>query len=242
MKLRILITSMILAVLLLSGCAKNADQNLNSSEQASENAVTSDGSEVVNQIIEDAKDGTDTQTTDQTTATEQTAVSDQTDTTGQAGASESSGSTDAAQPNNEDLQRYVDLNLVDKDGNPINLSDYEGKFIALNFFGVWCKYCMEEMPDLQEVYSEYGGDDFVILLVNATTTENIGADGVKEWYEKGGYTMPMMMDLDGTALGIYPVSGFPTTYFINKDGYIIGAIPGKMEKETLLTILETYNK
>ncbi|GEM_PF-908039 len=137
-------------------------------------------------------------------------------------------------------QDYVDLELVDKDGNPVKLSDYEGKFIALNFFGTWCTYCMQEMPDLEKVYSEYEGDDFVIILMNATTTEKISAEEVGQWYEDGGYTMPMMMDLDGTALSTYPVQGFPTTYFINQEGKVLGAISGMLDEATLLSIIETY--
>ncbi len=137
-------------------------------------------------------------------------------------------------------QDYVDLELVDKDGNPVKLSDYEGKFIALNFFGTWCTYCMQEMPDLEKVHSEYEGDDFVIILMNATTTEKISAEEVGQWYEEGGYTMPMMMDLDGTALSTYPVQGFPTTYFINQEGKVLGAISGMLDEETLLSIIETY--
>jgi cytochrome c-type biogenesis protein len=156
---------------------------------------------------------------------------------------EGSASSEAtSNDSQEELQKYIDVELVDKDGNPAKISDYEGKFIALNFFGVWCRYCMEEMPDLEAFYSEYEGDDFVILLVNATTTENIGKEGVKKWYEEGGYTMPMIMDLEGEALEIYPVSGFPTTYFINKEGFILGAIPGMLTKDMLQTIVDTYNK
>ena len=54
-----------------------------------------------------------------------------------------------------ELQDYIDIELTDIDGNLVHLSDYEGKFIVLNFFGVWCHYCMEEMPSLEKVYSEY---------------------------------------------------------------------------------------
>lgn len=138
---------------------------------------------------------------------------------------ETEAETEAEATAEEELQDYIDLELVDKDGNPVRISDYEGKFIALNFFGIWCKFCMEEMPDLEKVYSEYEGDDFVILLVNATTTEKAGKDAVIEWYEEEGWTMPMVLDLDGKALDTYPVSGFPTTYFINKQGKVLGALP-----------------
>ncbi len=143
--------------------------------------------------------------------------------------------------NNDELQDYIDLEFVDKDGNIVKISDYEGKFIALNFFGVWCKYCMEEMPDLEKVYDEYEGDDFVILLVNATTTEKISKEEVIKWYEESGYTMPLVLDLDGTGIATYPVQGFPTTYFINKEGKILGGIPGMLDEEMLLSIIETYN-
>lgn len=149
----------------------------------------------------------------------------------------------------EEYQDYIDIALTDIDGNTVYLSDYEGKFIVLNFFGVWCHYCMEEMPDLEKVHAEYGGDDFVILLVNATTTEKIGKEGVIEWYNEGlevdgqiiPITMPMAMDLDGSALEVYPVSGFPTSYFINKEGKVLGAIPGMLDEATLVSIIEQYN-
>jgi len=147
---------------------------------------------------------------------------------------------DSNDSESDEYQDYIDVELVDKDGNVAKISDYEGKFIVLNFFGVWCHFCMEEMPDLEKVYSEYEGDDFVILLVNATTTEKIGQEGVKKWYEEGGYTMPMVMDLDGIALDTYPVSGFPTSYFINKEGKVLGALTGGLTEETLLTILKDF--
>ena len=121
----------------------------------------------------------------------------------------------------EDLQDYIDLELYNEKGELVKISDYEGKFIALKFFGTWCKYCMEEMPVFEKIYKEYPKDDLVILLVNATTTEQIDAEAVVSWYEKEGYTMPMMMDLEGEALATYPVQGFPTTYFISKTGKVL---------------------
>lgn len=145
-------------------------------------------------------------------------------------------------PSEKDKQYYVDLDLVDIEGNPVKLSDYEGKFIALNFFGTWCKFCMQEMPDLEKVYSEYEGDDLVILLVNVTTTEKEGKEAVAKWYQNGGYTMPMVLDLDGAAMQTYSVQSFPTTYFIAKDGEVLGAVQGALDQNTLESIIQEYNK
>ncbi|MBN2222908.1 MAG: TlpA family protein disulfide reductase [Vallitaleaceae bacterium] len=152
---------------------------------------------------------------------------------------ESTESTGASET--EEYQDYIDIELTDADGNIMMLSDYEGKFIALNIFGTWCTYCMQEMPDLQAVYDDYEGDDFVILLANATSTEK-NEEVVIDWYNNSGYTMPMGMDLKGELMSTYPVQGFPTTVFINKEGKIIGAISGMLDQDTLYYVLETYNK
>jgi len=224
---RFLVIGVLSLFFILTGCSTSNDKAVD------EEITAAQGQEVVDNVIEKAT-GSETPEASTETTTETTTEAS-TDTT-------TDTSSNSGESETQELQKYIDIELVDKDGNPASISDYEGKFIALNFFGVWCKYCMEEMPDLQEVYSEYEGDDFVILLVNATTTENIGKEGVKKWYEDGGYTMPMIMDLDGKALEIYPVSGFPTTYFIDKQGYILGAVPGMLTKDMLLEILATYNK
>jgi cytochrome c-type biogenesis protein len=132
-----------------------------------------------------------------------------------------------------------DFTLTGSTGEAISLSDYRGKIVFLNFWTTWCKYCLEEMPDFQEAYEKYG-DDLQILLVNVTTDENIDRQGVIDWYEQFDYTMPMVLDEDGDVTSQFTIPGYPTTYFIDRDGSIIAYYPGLMSTELIDEVIEEF--
>lgn len=132
-----------------------------------------------------------------------------------------------------------EFTLTSSTGEAISLSDYRGKIVFLNFWTTWCKYCLEEMPDFQKAYEKYG-DDLEILLVNVTTNENIDREGVIDWYEQFDYTMPMVLDEEGDVTSQFTIPGYPTTYFIDRDGSIISYYPGLMSTELIDEIMEEF--
>jgi len=140
-----------------------------------------------------------------------------------------------SQPEREVIM-VPDFTLTSSTGDPISLSDYRGKIVFLNFWTTWCKYCLEEMPDFQEAYEKYG-DDLQILLVNVTTNENIDRQGVIDWYEQFDYTMPMVLDEEGDVSSQFTIPGYPTTYFIDRDGSFISYYPGLMSSEFIDEIM-----
>lgn len=140
-------------------------------------------------------------------------------------------------------QDYIDMPIMYPDGTMGAISDYEGKFILLNFFGEWCKYCKLEMPDLDAFYRNYEGDDFVILVMDVLPLEkNYDADyeRVYEWYQEQGYSMPIVFDTDGQIAATYSVNSYPTSYFINKEGKVLGAIQGAIDGDFIQQVLDTY--
>ncbi|MDF1618549.1 TlpA disulfide reductase family protein, partial [Petrocella sp. FN5] len=132
-----------------------------------------------------------------------------------------------------------DFTLTSSTGEAISLSDYRGKIVFLNFWTTWCKYCLEEMPDFQAAYEKYG-DDLQILLVNVTTNENTDRKGVIDWYEQFDYTMPMVLDEVGDVTGQFTIPGYPTTYFIDRDGSVIAYYPGLMSTELIDEVMEEF--
>ena len=122
--------------------------------------------------------------------------------------------------------------LTDLDGNDVNLNDYRGKIVLLNFWATWCKYCDEEMPDLEKIYSE--NDDVVILAVNVKESQR----KVSKYIEEGEYTFPVLLDGNGDLAKVYYVSSFPSTYFVSKDGLLVGAVPGMLTYDQMEQILE----
>ena len=100
----------------------------------------------------------------------------------------------------------------------LDISQYKGKAVFMNFFTGWCQYCMQEMPDLKKVYDEYDPNDVAVILVHAWDGEN--ADDSAAVVEKFGLQgVTLIEDQDLTLTGMF-VQGYPTSMFIDQDGYM----------------------
>lgn len=124
-----------------------------------------------------------------------------------------------------------DFTVVDYDGNEVNLSDFKGKPVVLNFWATWCYYCKVEMPDFNEVYKKY--PDVQFLMVNATGTNGETVDSAKAYIEQEKYEFDVFFDVEGNACQTYRVSSYPQTLFIDKDGNIVSHRMGMLTKEML---------
>lgn len=139
-----------------------------------------------------------------------------------------------------------DFTLTDQYGNTHTLSDYKGKVVFLNFWASWCKPCKKEMPDIEELYQKYNlnQDDVVFLGVANPKSEEYpnNSDEEKEeilsFLEENGYTFPTVFDETGEILMNYYITAFPTTYMINKEGNVVGYIPGMMTKDIMESVIE----
>ncbi|NSW91615.1 MAG: TlpA family protein disulfide reductase [Firmicutes bacterium] len=131
-----------------------------------------------------------------------------------------------------------DFELEDLEGNKVKLSEYKGKIVILNFWALWCPYCIKEMPDLDRVNKKLlEGDDAVILTVNLQDS----IDKVKDYIRENGFSIPVLMDTDGNVGNMYNVTGIPITYIIDKEGAFYGYIPGATNEKALLEIIEKIN-
>lgn len=142
---------------------------------------------------------------------------------------------DLAATENPDKIMAPDFTLKDLSGNDITLSDYEGKIVILNFWAVWCRYCIEEMPDfntLDKELEETG--DAVILAVNVQESKQT----VQEYLVENDIGLKVLMDEDGAISSTYGVSGYPTTFIINPDGSLYTYIPGKTDIDMLHKLLD----
>lgn len=144
--------------------------------------------------------------------------------------------TDTTDDDNDDVIMVPDFTLKDLDGNEVSLSDYKGKIVVLNFWAVWCKYCIEEMPDFNKLDKELAeAGDAVVLAVNVQEPY----DTVKDYITKNDIGIRVLLDEDGNvAGGIFGVDGYPTTFVVNKDGSLYTYIPGKTDLETMRTIID----
>ena len=109
-----------------------------------------------------------------------------------------------------------DFNLKTLDGKMLSSADLKGRVVVINYWGIWCGWCVEEMPEFQKLNERYKNDKDVMIL---TINNDQNPAGVPKWMEKNKYTFNVLFD-DGYVDAKADVKGFPTTWFIDKAGRI----------------------
>ncbi|MBQ4150490.1 MAG: TlpA family protein disulfide reductase [Clostridia bacterium] len=106
-----------------------------------------------------------------------------------------------------------DFTVYDENGKEVDLSDFFGKPIVVNFWASWCGPCTSEMPHFEKAYKEYG-DEIHFLMVNVGDSFS----DAFEFASNNDYTFPIYHDSEYNASIVYGVSSIPMTLFINADG------------------------
>ena len=125
-----------------------------------------------------------------------------------------------------------DFTVLDADGNEVQLSDYRGKPVVLNFWATWCYYCKEEMPDFDKAYEKY--PDVQFLMVNATDGVQETMESAQEYIQQEGFQFDVFYDTQLEAVNAYYVTGFPATYFIDAQGNLVTRSRGMLDYDTLV--------
>ena len=122
----------------------------------------------------------------------------------------------------------IDFELEDLNGKTRSLSLYRGKVVFLNFWATWCGPCRIEMPSMQRIYNELKDEGFEIVAVDLREDKKV----VKKFVKEFELTFPVLLDKTGKVGGIYGARSIPTTYIIDRDGFIVGRTIGAREWDT----------
>jgi thiol-disulfide isomerase/thioredoxin len=120
------------------------------------------------------------------------------------------------------LAKAPDFTLRDAGGGTVSLSGYRGNLLLLNFWATWCGPCREEMPSMEQLSRNFGGQGFTILAVN----QKESAAQVTKYMKTHGLNFSAPLDLDGRVNTAYRVYGIPVTYLIDGGGNAIGMKSG----------------
>ena len=120
-----------------------------------------------------------------------------------------------------------DFTLMDINGKPLALSSLRGKWVILDFWGSWCKWCIKGVPDMKKYYAKYQ-DKLEILGVDCNDT-------VEKWKAAvAQHELPWLhvyWDKDDencdNPLTLYGVRGFPTKVIIDPKGQVAKIIVGE---------------
>lgn len=141
--------------------------------------------------------------------------------------------------------------LYDQYGKKHNLEEYKGKVVFINFWATWCGYCVQELPAFEKLYKEFGENkkDVIFLgVAGPKTKDNSGNVDIKKeeiikFLSKKKVTYPVLFDETGRSFQEYGIRFFPTSFVVNKKGYLEGYIGGAISEEQLRKALkETLKK
>ncbi|MEC9489364.1 MAG: TlpA disulfide reductase family protein [Halanaerobiales bacterium] len=122
-----------------------------------------------------------------------------------------------------------DFTLTNMNDQEVNLSDYRGRKVFLNFWASWCPPCRQEMPDIQKLHEEYG-DEVVILAVNVGESKSTAANFMME----NGLDFTVLLDTNKSTAQNYLVRGIPTSYFLDQNGIIQEKVVGAISYQRML--------
>ncbi len=136
----------------------------------------------------------------------------------------------------------LDFTLYDQYGKEHKLSEYKGKTVFLNFWATWCPPCRAEMPDIEALYKDYNENNHDVVIIGVASP-NLGREGdqkyIEKFLKKEGHTFPVVFDHKGSLVYQYGINAFPSTFIIDKDGYVVKYVPGAMNKSTMKNLIES---
>ena len=142
---------------------------------------------------------------------------------------------------NKELKTYKNLAFLDSKQEIIELNNYKGKLVMLNFWATWCNPCKEEMPSLDSLKSNEVLDNLEIFPIN------IGKDNLKKsqkfFREINIENLEIYFDNPVTLAKELSLRGVPTTIIFNKKGKEFARIIGSIDfsDKSFIEWLSNYN-
>ena len=105
-------------------------------------------------------------------------------------------------------------------GDVVDLKDYKGSVVVVNFWATYCPYCLEDIEHLKELKEELRHDDFQIVGVSSDLREDLDVF----FMQKSDLPWPTYFGEDAFKLGTaYKVDSIPRVMLLDRDGKIVAA-------------------
>ena len=141
----------------------------------------------------------------------------------------------------QELKKHEKITFLDHKKKELNLDDYRGKLILLNFWASWCAPCKEEMPSLDSLQVNKQLLNLKIFPIN------IGQDSLEKASNflngLGVKNLDLYFDSKTNLAKKFELRGIPTSILLNKDGHEFARIVGSIDfnDENFIRWLKCYN-
>ena len=142
---------------------------------------------------------------------------------------------------NKELKKYDSLSFLDDNKQILNLNDYRGNLILLNFWATWCAPCKEEMPSLDILLTHESLNNLKVFPIN------IGSDNVEKaaqfFRDLKIKNLTLYFDPPVTLAKKLSLRGVPTTILFDKQGQEFARIIGSIDfqDKRFIDWLSKYN-
>jgi peroxiredoxin len=109
-----------------------------------------------------------------------------------------------------------DFTLNAQGGKSVELTQFKGQVVMLNFWASWCGPCRQEMPLLDSIYKKYSKLGFTMIGVNVEPDSKAAND----WLKQTPVSFPILYDTDSKVSKLYGVSGMPSTVIVDRKGTV----------------------
>lgn len=116
----------------------------------------------------------------------------------------------------------VEINLKTINGEMVNVSDFKGKIVFLNFWTTWCPDCRIEMPEMEKLHKRFKEDEFVMVAINLRESKK----KVRTFIKKYKLTFLTLLDSNGRVGTSFGIRSIPTTFILDKNGGLMGKVMG----------------
>ena len=142
---------------------------------------------------------------------------------------------------NKELKSYSDITFLDIKNKELNLSDYKGNLVILNFWATWCAPCKDEMPSLDLLTESPNLDNLKIFPINIGKDDN--QKSLTFYEDLKIKNLEIYRDPPNTLAKKFQLRGLPTTILFNKNGLEFARIIGSIDfaDEKFIKWLSNYN-
>jgi peroxiredoxin len=125
--------------------------------------------------------------------------------------------SDAPQQN-----ELVDFKFIALDGREVDLARLRGKVVLLDFWAMWCTYCLEELANIKEAYTRYHAQGFEVVGVSLDSAEDLPK--VKRFVARRKLPWPQAFGAPADTLARrFAVTGIPRAFLLDKTGLLVSA-------------------
>lgn len=111
-----------------------------------------------------------------------------------------------------------DIRLTDLEGSTVDLQNFKGKTLFINFWATWCKPCLKEMPSIERAKQQLENEEVVFLFASNEEVEEI-----KNFSKEYTYNFRYLRIENAEEIGL---EALPTTFIINSAGQLVFAESG----------------